>query len=201
MKFYNQLLLQGLAGIILRLTIVSAQRRTCAIIKVECCVCIPGLSGYISATLDDMKGQVKGRWWSSFLDFSPILGEGWLVENYIYHCYSCLDRSALWAFYFTMFYELCNPKVDVVLPNWRSESQGAIYPYEWCSYYELRASRGGNEGGNRQNRLHLESRTPSWAGPWTLSCMPRIYGNDIPTGKPGPLGGRAPGFTPRLSVT
>ena len=29
------------------------------IIKVECCVCIPDLSGCISATLDDMKGQVK----------------------------------------------------------------------------------------------------------------------------------------------
>ena len=59
MKLYNQLLLQALAGIILRLTIVSAQRGTCAIIKVECCVYIPDLSGYISATLDDMKGQVK----------------------------------------------------------------------------------------------------------------------------------------------
>ena len=59
MKLYNQLLLQGLAGIILRLTIVSVQRGTCAIIKIECCVYIPDLSGYISATLDDMKGQVK----------------------------------------------------------------------------------------------------------------------------------------------
>ena len=59
MKLYSQLLLQGLAGIILRLTIVSVQRWTCAIIKVECCVFIPNLSGYISATLDDMKGQVK----------------------------------------------------------------------------------------------------------------------------------------------
>ena len=59
MKLYNQLLLQGLAGIILRLTIVSVQRGTCAIIKVECCVYIPDLSGNISATLDDMKGQVK----------------------------------------------------------------------------------------------------------------------------------------------
>ena len=28
-------------------------------IKVECCIYIPNLSGYISATLDDMKGQVK----------------------------------------------------------------------------------------------------------------------------------------------
>ena len=43
-----------------------------------------------------------------------------------------------------------------------------------------------SEEGNRQNRLHLESRTPSWAGLWTLSYMPSIYGNDIPTGKPGP---------------
>ena len=38
----------------------------------------------------------------------------------------------------------------------------------------------------KQNRLYLESRTPSWAGLWTLSYMPSIYGNDIPTGKPGP---------------
>ena len=59
MKLYNQLLLQGLACIILSLTIVSVQRGTCAIIKVECCVYIPDLSGYISATLDDMKSQVK----------------------------------------------------------------------------------------------------------------------------------------------
>ena len=59
MKLYNQRLPQGLAGIILRLTIVSVPRGTCAIIKVECCVYIPGISGNISATLDDMKGQVK----------------------------------------------------------------------------------------------------------------------------------------------
>ena len=59
MKLYNQLLLQGLAGIILRLPIVSVQRGTCAVIKVECCVYIPDLSGYVSATLDVIKGQVK----------------------------------------------------------------------------------------------------------------------------------------------
>ena len=41
------------------------------------------------------------------------------------------------------------------------------------------------ERGNRQNRLHLESRTASWAGLWTLSYMPSIYGNDMPSGKPG----------------
>ena len=42
------------------------------------------------------------------------------------------------------------------------------------------------EGGNRHNRFRQESRTPSWAGLRTLSYMPSIYGNDIPTGKPGP---------------
>ena len=52
----------------------------------------------------------------------------------------------------------------------------------------------------KQNRLHLESRAPSWAGLWTLSYMPSIYGNDIPTGKPEPLDGRAPGLLPRLSI-
>ena len=60
--------------------------------------------------------------------------------------------------------------------------------------------KNGSEGGNRQNRLHLESRTPYWASLWTLNYMPRIYGNDIPTGKPGSLDGRAPGLVPRLSV-
>ena len=59
MKLYNQLLLQGLAGIILRITIVSAQGGTCAIINVECCVYTSDLSGNVSAVLDDMKNQVK----------------------------------------------------------------------------------------------------------------------------------------------
>ena len=75
MKFYNQLLLLELAGIILRLIIVSAQGGTCGIIKVECCVYIPDLSGNISATLDDMKGQVKAMsddnlpFWTSILSW------------------------------------------------------------------------------------------------------------------------------------
>ena len=54
-----------------------------------------------------------------------------------------------------------------------------------------------SEGRNRQCRLRLESPSPSWAGLWTLSSMPCIYGNDIPTGKPD---GRAPGRIPRLPV-
>ena len=52
---------------------------------------------------------------------------------------------------------------------------------------------GDSEGGNRQNRLHLESRTPSWAGLWTLSYMTSIYGNGIPTGKPDSPEGRSQG--------
>ena len=81
MKLYNQLLLQGLAGVILRLTIVSVQRGTCAIIKVECCVYIPDLSGHISATLDDMKDQVKAMsydnipFWTSVLSW--VKGDWW----------------------------------------------------------------------------------------------------------------------------
>ena len=81
MKLYDQLLVQGFAGIILRLTIVSVQRGTCAIIKVECCVYIPDLSGYISANLDDMKGQVKVTsddnlpFWTSVL--SGVKGDWW----------------------------------------------------------------------------------------------------------------------------
>ena len=38
----------------------------------------------------------------------------------------------------------------------------------------------------KQNRLYLESMTPSWARLWTLSYMSSIYGNDTPAGKPGP---------------
>ena len=65
----------------MRLTIVSVQRGTCAIIKVECCVYIPDLSGYISATLDDMKGQVKVKFddnlpfWTSALSW--VKGDWW----------------------------------------------------------------------------------------------------------------------------
>ena len=57
------------------------------------------------------------------------------------------------------------------------------------------------EGGNRQNRLHLESSTPSWAGLWTLSYMPSIYGNDKPMENQMPPDEGASGLIPRLSVT
>ena len=43
---------------------------------------------------------------------------GAIGENYIYHCCSCLDSSALCTLNFAIYYELCNPKLDVILPNW-----------------------------------------------------------------------------------
>ena len=112
--------------------LTAAQGGTCAIIKVECCVYIPDLSGNISTPLDDMKNQVKAMssenipFWTSVLSW--VKGDWW--KTIFYHCYSCLDSSALWTLNFTMYYKLCNPKVDVILPNRWSESQGAIYPYE-----------------------------------------------------------------------
>ena len=112
--------------------LTAAQGGACAIIKVEYYVYIPGLSGNVSAALDDMKTQVQAMsnenipFWTSVLSW--VKGDWWKT-NYVYHCYSCLDSSALWTLHFTMYYELCNPKVGV-LPNWRSESQGAIYPCE-----------------------------------------------------------------------
>ena len=49
---------------------------------------------------------VKGDWWKTI--FTTVI-------------VSCLDGSALWILNFTMYYELCNPKVDVILPNWQPE--------------------------------------------------------------------------------
>ena len=51
----------------------AAQGGTCAITKVECCVCIPDLPGNVSTALDDMKKQVKAMsnenmpFWTSVL--------------------------------------------------------------------------------------------------------------------------------------
>ena len=59
----------------------AAQGGACTIIKVECCVHIPDLSGYISATLDDRKGQVKFMsddnlpFWTSVLSW--VKGDWW----------------------------------------------------------------------------------------------------------------------------
>ena len=116
MKLYDQLLLQGLAGIVLRLTLVSVQRGTCAIIKIECCVYIPDLSGYISATQDDMKGQVKvmsddnlpfwtsvlswvkGVWWKTIFTIVIVVLIVLLREPFILQCITNLVTQRLMSF-------------------------------------------------------------------------------------------------------
>ena len=61
--------------------LTAAQGGPCAIIKAECCVYIPDLSDNISATLDDMEGQVKAMsddnlpFWTSVL--SQVKGVWW----------------------------------------------------------------------------------------------------------------------------
>ena len=58
-----------------------AQGGTWAIIKVESCVCIPDLSGNVSAALDDVKTQVKAMLneniplWTSVLSW--VKGDWW----------------------------------------------------------------------------------------------------------------------------
>ena len=55
--------------------LTAAQEGTCAIIKVECCVYIPDLSGNVWTALDDMKNQVKAMsnenipFWTSVLSW------------------------------------------------------------------------------------------------------------------------------------
>ena len=116
MKLYNPLLLQRLAGIILRLTIVSVQRGTGVIVKVECCAYIPDLSGYVSATLDDMKGQlkvmsddnlpfwtsvlswVKGDWWKTIFTIVRVVLIGLLCGPFILQCIMNFVTQRLMSF-------------------------------------------------------------------------------------------------------
>ena len=60
--------------------LTAAQGETCAIIKVECCVYIPDLSGNVSIALDGMKNQVKAMsnekipFWTSVLSWVKVIG-------------------------------------------------------------------------------------------------------------------------------
>ena len=61
--------------------LTAAQGGTCAVIKVECCVCIPDFSGNVSTALDGMKNQVKATsnenipFWTSLLSW--VKGDWW----------------------------------------------------------------------------------------------------------------------------
>ena len=55
--------------------LTATQGVTCAIIKTECCVYIPDLSGNVTATLDDMRNQIRAMsnnnlpFWTSVLSW------------------------------------------------------------------------------------------------------------------------------------
>ncbi|KAB0380676.1 hypothetical protein FD755_008460 [Muntiacus reevesi] len=87
--------------------LTAAQEGTCAIIKVECCMYIPDVSGNLSTALEDMQNQVKVMsnentpFWTSVLS--------WVKGD-------CnLNHTALWALLPTMPCEFCNPEVDSIL--------------------------------------------------------------------------------------
>ena len=201
MKLYNQLLLQGLAGIILRLTIVSVQRGTCAIINVECCVYIPDLSGYISAILDVMKGQVKvmsdnnlpfwtlvlswvkGDWWKTIFTIVIVALIVLLRGPFILQCIMNFVTQKLMS-----FSQIGGRRVRVQY----------IPMNDAHTMSQEHQERGMKEETHRTGSI---LRAGLHLGPdCRLSWTPSIYGNGIPNGKPGPLDGRTPGFVPRLSV-
>ena len=185
MKLYNQLLLQGLAGIILRLTIVSVQRGTCAIIKVECCVYIPDLSGNISATLDDMKGQVKamtddnlpfwtfvlswvkGDWWKTLLTIVIVVLLILLCGLCILQCVVNFVSQRLTSF--TQIYTRKSkmqyiPMSDTHTGSWEHQ-EGVM-----------------KEERNRPSWLHLEKEVKSILySQWILDYVPGSHGDHIPT--------------------
>ena len=61
--------------------LTAAQGRTCSIIKVECCVYTPDLSGNVLTALNGMKNQVKAMsnenipFWTSVLSW--VKGNWW----------------------------------------------------------------------------------------------------------------------------
>ena len=86
--------------------LTAAQGGTCAIIKVECCVYIPDLSGNVSTALDDMKNQVKAMsnenipFWTSGL--SCVKGDWWktiftivIVALIVLLCGPCILQSIM----------------------------------------------------------------------------------------------------------
>ena len=126
--------------------LTAAQGGICAIVKVECWVCIPDLSGNVSAAFDVMKNQLKAMsnenipFWTLVLSW--VKGDWW--------------KTVFTIVIVALIVLLCGPCILQCIMNFvtqrlvsfsqiGSRRNGAIYTYEWCSYYKLRASRGGNE--------------------------------------------------------
>ena len=99
---------------------------------------------------------VKGDWWKTF--FTIVI-----VALIVLLCGPCILQSIMnfVTQRLMSFSQIGGQRVG-------GRRSGAIYPYEWCSYYELRASRGGNKGGNRTGSilkagLHLGPDCGLWA--------------------------------------
>ena len=60
--------------------LTAAQGETSAIIKVECAVYIPDLSGNVSTALDDMKNQVKAMSNENILFWTSVLS--WVKDDW-----------------------------------------------------------------------------------------------------------------------
>ena len=110
--------------------LTAAQGGTCAIIKAKCCVYIPDLSGNISATLDDMKDQVKamsddnlpfgtsillwlkGDWWKTILTIVIVVLLILLCRPCILQCVVNFVSQRLTSF--TQIYTR-KPKIQYIL--------------------------------------------------------------------------------------
>ena len=61
--------------------LTAAQWGTCTIIKAECCLYIPDLSGNVSTALEDMQNQVKAMSNENIFFWTPVLswvkGDWW----------------------------------------------------------------------------------------------------------------------------
>ena len=96
--------------------LTAAQGGTCAIIKVECSVYIPDLSGNVLTALDDMKNQVKsmsnknipfwtsvlswvkGNWWQTIFTTVIVALIVMLCGPWILHCIMNFVTQGLIAF-------------------------------------------------------------------------------------------------------
>ena len=110
---------------------MAAQGETCATVKVECCVCIPDLSGNVSAALADMKNQVRAisndniPFWTSVLSW--IKGDWWKT---IGHRHSGSVDFVLWTLHSPMYCQLCFAEIEFIHPNICQKTQGTVHPYE-----------------------------------------------------------------------
>ena len=135
-------------------------------------------------------GKSNVKWKHSFLDFDPILGEGQLVENYVYHFYSCLDRSALWALIFTMYYELCKPEGWCHSPQLAVGEPGcSISLWMMLIIWVKSIKKWGMKKEFIGPGLHLRPVRADRGRPplqWTLNSLPSASGNHNGRRRPPP---------------